>query len=307
MQATSDDQRPNVIDFFSKTALKAPGSAAIISDSGVTTYAELSAMSSRFAARLHDQGIAPGRMVAICLERSPELVIGVLGILKAGGAYVPIDPSYPTDRIAFMLEDARPEVIITDKAHQYIFAGSNAAVLLIEDIDLSNGEVVDAPCPASLEDPCYVLFTSGSTGRPKGVVMHHRPLVNLIAWQLRTSILGAGARTLQFAPISFDVSFQELFTTFAQGGTLVLITDEDRLNSSLLLRKIIERKVDRIILPYVALQYLAEAVERTNGIPSSLKEVFTSGEQLKITPAIKNLFKHLPGCRFCNQYGPTEG
>jgi non-ribosomal peptide synthetase component F len=180
-------------------------------------------------------------------------------------------------------------------------------VLLIEDIDLANGPAFNGPSPAGPEDPCYILFTSGSTGRPKGVVMHHAPLLNLIEWQVRTSILGPGAKTLQFAPISFDVSFQEIFTTFAQGGTLVLITDEDRLNSTQLLRKIIAGQVDRVILPFVALQYLAEAVERTGEVPTSLKEIFTSGEQLKVTPAIVNLFKQLPGCRFCNQYGPTEG
>ena len=87
----------------------------------------------------------------------------------------------------------------------------------------------------------------------------------------------------------------------------MLITDEDRLNSTQLLRKIIAQKINRIIVPFVALQYLAEAVERTGEVPSSLKEVFTSGEQLKITPAVANFFKQLPGCRFCNQYGPTEG
>ncbi len=137
--------------------------------------------------------------------------------------------------------------------------------------------------------------------------MHHAPLLNLIQWQVRTSVLKEGDRTLQFAPISFDVSFQEIFTTFAQGGTLVLITDEDRLNSTQLLRKIIAEKINRVIVPFVALQYLAEAVERTGEVPTSLKEVFTSGEQLKITPAVANFFKQLPGCRFCNQYGPTEG
>src|SRR5690606_1580159 len=131
-------------------------------------------------------------------------------------------------------------------------------------------------------------------------------LINLLQWQLRTSVLGAGDKTLQFAPISFDVSFQEIFTTFAQGGTLVMITDEDRLNSTQLLRKIIAEQINRVILPFVALQYLAEAVERTGEVPRSLKEVFTSGEQLKITPAVASLFKQLPECRFCNQYGPSE-
>src|SRR5690606_6402358 len=137
---------------------------------------------------------------------------------------------------------AKPGVVITSRQHQHLFEGTGARILLIEDLDFGNFTSPTGGgwegATASPADPAYVLFTSGSTGRPKGVVMHHAPLVNLIQWQLRTSVCGPGDRTLQFAPISFDVSFQEIFTTFAQGGTLVLITDEDRLNSTQLLRKI---------------------------------------------------------------------
>ncbi|MBS1583426.1 MAG: amino acid adenylation domain-containing protein [Bacteroidetes bacterium] len=292
---------------FERTSARLPHAAALQAGEQVLSYAQLDRSAAILAAKLSAQGAGPGRTVGLCLERSPELIISVLGILKAGSAYVPIDPSYPADRIALMLEDARPPVVITDRAHRHLFQGSPATVLLIEEVDLATGPALEGPSPAGPDDLCYVLFTSGSTGRPKGVAMHHAPLANLLAWQCRTSVLGEGDRTLQFAPISFDVSFQELFTTFAQGGTLVLITDEDRLNSTQLLRKIIAQGIHRIIVPFVALQYLAEAVERTGEVPTSLKEVFTSGEQLRITPAIANLFRHLPGCRFCNQYGPTEG
>ncbi|MBK9146340.1 MAG: amino acid adenylation domain-containing protein [Flavobacteriales bacterium] len=270
------------------------------------TYARLMSSSSRIAAMVAAGG-GTHSTIGLCLDRSPELIVSVLGIVQAGAAYVPIDPTYPAERIAGMLEDAKPPVVITSKVHQHLFKGTSTKLLLIEDIDLENGPVLGGPCPAKPEDLLYVLFTSGSTGRPKGVAMHHAPLTNLIQWQLRASVCKEGDRTLQFAPISFDVSFQEIFTTFAQGGTLVLITDEDRLNSTQLLRKVIAQKINRIIVPFVALQYLAEAVERTGEVPSSLKEVFTSGEQLKITPAIASLFKQLPSCRFCNQYGPTEG
>ena len=297
----------NVLDLFLRTHLDRPDHVALIGTNGEWTYSQLAERSARLAQVLVDSGVGPDRTVGLCLERSPELVLCVLGILHAGGAYSPIDPAYPADRIDLMLEDAQPPVVITDRAHQHLFKGTKAKVLLIEDIDLENGPLFEGEYPAKPDNLAYVLFTSGSTGRPKGVAMHHAPLLNLIQWQLRTSVLKEGDRTLQFAPISFDVSFQELFTTFAQGGTLVLITDEDRLNSTQLLRKIIAQKINRIIVPFVALQYLAEAVERTGEVPSSLKEVFTSGEQLKITPAIANLFKQLPGCRFCNQYGPTEG
>jgi amino acid adenylation domain-containing protein len=297
----------NLFDLLHTSFVDRTSQSALVADDLTLSYAELSSSLDRVAERLRTEGVLQGSTVGLCLERSPELIVSVLGIVKAGAAYVPIDPTYPTERIAGMLEDAKPPVVITSKAHQHLFKGTSAKVLLIEEIDMENGPVLEGPCPAKPDDLLYVLFTSGSTGRPKGVAMHHAPLSNLIQWQLRTSVCKEGDRTLQFAPISFDVSFQEIFTTFAQGGTLVLITDEDRLNSTQLLRKIIAQKINRIIVPFVALQYLAEAVERTGEVPSTLKEVFTSGEQLKITPAIANLFKQLPGCRFCNQYGPTEG
>ena len=298
---------PNALALLSTESQRTLRTTALLADGVEITYEHLWVRVDRLAEQLKRKGARPGRTVAICLERSPELIIGVLGILKAGAAYVPVDPTYPPERITGMLEDSRPPVILTDRAHKQLFEQFGATIVLIEDVDLVNGPAFQEACPATPEDLLYVLFTSGSTGRPKGVGMHHAPLTNLIQWQLRTSVCKAGDRTLQFAPISFDVSFQEIFTTFAQGGTLVLITDEDRLNSTQLLRKIIAQKINRIIMPFVALQYLAEAVERTGEVPSSLKEVFTSGEQLKITPAIANLFKQLPGCRFCNQYGPTEG
>lgn len=301
------DREQNVLDLIVRSGTEHDEAIAILSDQRSLSRSDVDAGMRRIAHALTVASTPPLHTVGICLDRSPELVLSLLGALQAGAAYVPIDPTYPADRIALMLEDARPPVVITDKAHRHLFNGIKTKVLLIEDIDLESGPVLNVPSPATLEDLCYVLFTSGSTGRPKGVAMHHAPLMNLVRWQLRTSVLKEGDRTLQFAPISFDVSFQEIFTTFAQGGTLVLITDEERLNSTLLLRKIIAEKIDRVIVPFVALQYLAEAVERTGEVPRSLKEVFTSGEQLKITPAVADLFKQLPGCRFCNQYGPTEG
>lgn len=297
----------HVLSFLERTAQERPRAVALIAEKEAhpITYAELLARSERVA---HALGVhAQAGTVAICLDRSAALVATVLGVLRAGAAYVPVDPAYPVERIMGMVQDANPAAVITQRAYAHLFSTAATPVILIEDLDLENGPRSVRACPATPNTLAYVLFTSGSTGRPKGVAMHHAPLLNLIEWQLRTSVVKEGDRTLQFAPISFDVSFQELFTTFAQGGTLVLITDEDRLNSTQLLRKIIAQKINRIIVPFVALQYLAEAVERTGEVPTSLKEVFTSGEQLKITPAIANLFKQLPGCRFCNQYGPTEG
>ncbi|MFT3886246.1 MAG: AMP-binding protein [Flavobacteriales bacterium] len=235
---------PIPLSLFDRTVERSPASVALLDGNIELTYKQLYERSGRVAVALQAFGAAPGRTVGLCLERSSSLIASVLGILRTGAAYVPIDPTYPAERITGMLADAQPPVVLTERAHQHLFKGSAARVLLIEDLDLLNGPVPGTPSPATAKDLCYVLFTSGSTGRPKGVAMPNGPLANLLQWQLRTSILGADARTLQFAPISFDVSFQELFTTFAQGGTLVLITDEDRLNSTQLLRKIIAERIE---------------------------------------------------------------
>ena len=238
----------HVFAFFEHSAAAQPDAPALTGNGTSLTYGELAGKVDQLAAHLQHQGIKPGANVGLCLERSAELITSVLGILKAGAAYVPIDPAYPKDRIALMLQDARPPMVVTDREHAHLFPG-NIKLLLIDELDLSKRVAFEGKCPAGPNDLCYILFTSGSTGRPKGVAMHHAPLVNLIQWQLRTSVLKEGSKTLQFAPISFDVSFQEIFTTFAQCGTLVMITDEDRLNSTQLLRKIISQRINRVIAP----------------------------------------------------------
>ncbi|WP_146210353.1 non-ribosomal peptide synthetase, partial [Vitiosangium sp. GDMCC 1.1324] len=150
----------------------------------------------------------------------------------------------------------------------------------------------------------YVIYTSGSTGVPKGVAMHHRPLLNLIRWQVERSEAGKG-KTLQFSALSFDVSFQEMFATWGAGGELVVIEEELRLEARGLLEKMESSGVERLFLPFVALQNLAEVAEREGLAPSRLKEVITAGEQLRVTPALRGWMKRLGGV-LENQYGPTE-
>jgi amino acid adenylation domain-containing protein len=158
----------------------------------------------------------------------------------------------------------------------------------------------------TLDHLAYVIYTSGSTGKPKGVAMPHRPLVNLLLWQLQESAVGAGAKTLQFTPISFDVSFQEIFSTLAAGGTLVLISEQTRRDPIDLLQLLNHAGIERLFLPYVALQHLAEAATRTAIAPAQLREVITAGEQLRITSAIAHWFEQMPHCTLHNHYGPSE-
>jgi amino acid adenylation domain-containing protein len=152
----------------------------------------------------------------------------------------------------------------------------------------------------------YVIYTSGSTGKPKGVTMTQLALCNLIWWQLQNTKVSSQSKTLQFSPISFDVSFQEIFSTWSSGGTLVLIAEELRTDARALLNFLKKQAVERLFLPFVALQQLAEVAESTELVPDNLREIITAGEQLQITPAIAYLFSKLNNARLSNHYGPSE-
>lgn len=160
--------------------------------------------------------------------------------------------------------------------------------------------------PIFPENLLYVIYTSGSTGKPKGVAMVHRALVNLIRYQLAQSQMAVGDRTLQFSPVSFDVHFQEIFATWASGGTLVLVDAETRRDSEQLLAYLRTNKINRLFLPFVALNQLAEASAGRSTLPTMLHEVITAGEQLRVTPQLISFFARLPRCLLFNHYGPSE-
>lgn len=272
------------------------------------TYQELNSRANQLAHHLQQLGVAPDKLVAVCLPRSLDLTIAILGILKAGAAYVPLDPAYPNERLAFMLADTQAEIILTHSALMENLPDHQAQVICL---DTDWAAIVHHPgsnptSPVSPDNLTYVIYTSGSTGKPKGVMLGHRALVNLIYWQLESSVLSPGAKTLQFAALSFDVSFQELFSTWCAGGTLVLISEELRRDAASLLRLIEQESVQRLFLPFIALQHLAEAADTYNIFPPSLREVITAGEQLQVNRYIVNLFSRLEHCTLENQYGPSE-
>jgi len=286
--------------------------------SDLLTYGEVNARANRTARLLRDKGVGPDTIVAIVVERALETVMGILAILKAGGAYLPIDPRHPEDRILSMLNDSGTMLLLARHAvisHPSLMAwrqGSGSPdgrrdILLLDRLSedqaaqYGSGNLEGIASPTDL---AYLLYTSGSTGRPKGVAMGHLPLSNLIAWHLYDPALSRPARTLQFAPLSFDVSFQEIFSTWCAGGTLLLISEEERLNPTALSALLTERGVERLFLPFVALQQLADAT-RGRRVPDALREVVTAGEQLQITASVADFFRRT-GCTLHNHYGPTE-
>ncbi|MGC4806825.1 non-ribosomal peptide synthetase [Micromonospora sp. DT233] len=283
-------------------ASRTPDAPAVVHGDRVLTYAELDRAAGVVAAHLVARGAA-GRPVGVCLRRSPELAVAVLGVLKAGGACLPLDPGYPVERIAAMAADSGIRVALVTGELAGLLPASVEAVALD---DLPAAPVVELPVvgPADL---AYLIFTSGSTGRPKCVAVPHRALATLLAWQGTRSVAGPGTRTLQFAALSFDVAFQELFATWATGGTLVLVDDETRRDPGRLLDLLAAARVQRLFLPFVALQQLAEYACATRRPADTLREVVTAGEQLHATPALREFFRRwAPEATLENQYGPSE-
>ncbi|MBW4499701.1 MAG: amino acid adenylation domain-containing protein [Scytonema hyalinum WJT4-NPBG1] len=295
-------------ELFEQQVKLTPDAVAVVFENQQLTYRELNNRANQLAHYLRDFGVGPDVSVGICVQRSLEMVVGVLGILKAGGAYVPLDPAYPQERLSYMLQDSHAAVLLTCENLVTVLPEHDAHVVCLDtDWDViaqaSKENVVNEVQPENL---AYVIYTSGSTGMPKGVAMKQLPLSNLISWQLENSTVSTGARTVQFSPISFDVSFQEIFSTWCSGGTLILITDDLRRDATALLDFLNHKAINRLFLPFVALQQLAEVAVGSESVPIHLQEIITAGEQLQITPALTNLFSKLPSCTLHNHYGPSE-
>ncbi|MGR4882546.1 amino acid adenylation domain-containing protein [Streptomyces sp. LARHCF249] len=303
---------PDVVRAVAEQTARTPDATAVVFGARRWTYAELDAAADRVARELIALGSRPGDRIGIAMDRSPETIAVILGVMKAGAATVPLDVGYPVDRLTAMVEQARPFRVIANAAHGAVFGGPEL-VLPAEEIFAGDGsrpylpripaEVTQEITPDSI---AYVLFTSGSTGAPKGVAMPHRSLAHLVAWQNGIPSGVVGGVTAQYAPMSFDVSFQEIFSTLAGGGTLLLLSEDERRDMPALLRLLDREGVERICLPYVALQQLAETADALGLAPRSLRALLSSGEQLRVTDEIRGLCAALPGVILENQYGPTE-
>jgi amino acid adenylation domain-containing protein len=295
-----------VHELFEDQAEQAPNAVAVAFGEERLSYAELDSMANRLARHLRSRGVGPDSRVGLSTGRSLKLAIGLLGILKAGGAYVPLDPSYPDERLGFMARDAGLTLLLTTTRDPAGFRGVEVPVVSLDDHWPTIAEHSDDKphAAASGDNLAYLIYTSGSTGKPKGVAMTHRSLTNLVQWQLARSRTGTGS-TLQFSPISFDVSFQECFATWAARGTLLLIGEDQRRDPWVLLDLIEREGIGRIFLPFVALQQLAVAAAGSGRRLPDGCEVITAGEQLAATPAIRDLVQ-ASRATLENQYGPTE-
>ncbi|MCR6482069.1 amino acid adenylation domain-containing protein [Amycolatopsis sp. OK19-0408] len=286
-----------VPELFAAQVARTPDATALVFEDEELTYAELDAVSNRLARVLAERGAGPERVVALALPRSTHLVTAILAVLKTGAAYLPLDPGYPADRIAFMLDDAAPALVL---------ATAETAVegaLLLDDPDVLTG-VPDAAPEVALEPrhPAYVIYTSGSTGRPKGVVVPHEGIVNRLLWMQDEYGLTGDDRVLQKTPSSFDVSVWEFLWPLITGATEVLARPDGHKDPTYLARLIRERGVTTVHFVPSMLQVFLQ--EPTAAECTSLRRVLCSGEALPLDAVTQ--FGQVLDAELHNLYGPTE-
>jgi amino acid adenylation domain-containing protein/non-ribosomal peptide synthase protein (TIGR01720 family) len=287
-----------LVDLLEEQVEKTPDAIALVFEEQALSFRQLNEKANRLAWYLRSRGVEEEALTGICLDRSPEMIIGIVAVLKAGGAFIPIDPNYPGSRIAYMLEDSSCTHVITTSALAPLVQGAGRAeVIPLDDMEAvlavqaSENLVPSYRTPSGL---AYVIYTSGSTGKPKGVMIEHRSIANTI--QAKQSRIGVqqGERCLQFAPISFDASVYEIFIALCNGASLHIASEDLRKDPRLLEEYIAEHGIDMLTLPPAFLKIVEPEKLRP------LKRLLTGGEAA--TPDLLGSYKG----DYFNCYGPTE-
>ncbi|PBK54515.1 D-alanine--poly(phosphoribitol) ligase subunit DltA [Pseudomonas syringae pv. actinidiae] len=281
-----------------------PDTPALIFAAEQLSYAQLNARANQLAHRLREAGVGPDVLVGICVERSLELVIGLLAIIKAGGAYVPLDPDYPEDRLAYMMQDSGIGLLLTQTSLLERLPVRVQSLCLDQDGDWLEG--YSTANPVNLSHPqnlAYVIYTSGSTGKPKGAGNSHRALVNRLHWMQKAYALDGSDTVLQKTPFSFDVSVWEFFWPLMTGARLAIALPGDHRDPERLVQTIRQHQVTTLhFVPSMLQAFLTHPqVESCN----SLRRVVCSGEALPAELA-GQVLKRLPQAGLFNLYGPTE-
>jgi len=317
-----DAERRQVVTDFNRTAVdyaekscclheiietqvqRTPDQTALVFEGQSLTYRQLNERANQLAHYLRKHDVAPGVAVGVCMERSLEMEVALLAVLKAGGAYMPLDPEYPMERLAWMLDDAKPPIVLSQQAVIDRLPAQNVPALLL-DSEWSKIQSEPASNPGVTVKPsdiAYVIYTSGSTGKPKGVLNTHEGIVNRLLWMQAEYKLTAADRVVQKTPYSFDVSVWELFWPLMTGATLVMAQPGGHRDPSYLAQLMVREKITTThFVPSMLCAFLETAALPKH---SSLRQVFCSGEALSAD--LQNRFFALCDAALHNLYGPTE-
>ncbi|MCP4660134.1 MAG: amino acid adenylation domain-containing protein, partial [bacterium] len=278
---------------FERQVARTPDAVAVILGNRALTYWELNRRANRLAHHLRAQGVGAETIVGIGVERSPEMVVGLLAVLKAGGAYLPFDPAYPKQRLAWMLNDSAAPVVLTQER--------------LRDRIIERHRDADPAGDVASESPAYVIYTSGSTGRPKGVVVPHRALLNHTVSAGLDYGIGPDDRVLQFASISFDASAEEIYPALTRGATLVLRDDAMPDSVPRFLRAVDGYAISVLNLPTAYWHELCAALDdEALELPAPVRLVIVGGEKALADRLVRWRRRVGPRVRLVNTYGPTE-
>ena len=290
---------------FEEQVEKTPDNVAVAFSGQHFTYRQLNMRANQLAHYLRQRGVGPDVLVGICMERSLEMVVGLLGILKAGGAYIPLDPNYPPARLAHMIEDSAPPFLLTQgRLAEKLPLPGTRVVALDTQWNVLSGESTENPRNhVSPDHLAYVIYTSGSTGGPKGVEIPHGAIANHMFWLQREFSIDHSDRILQKTPFSFDASVWEFYAPLLAGGQLIMAKPDGHRDGDYLVRAIIENEITILQLVPSQLQLLLATPDVSRC--RSLRNVFCGGEPLTAT-LINQLYQHLPTVILHNLYGPSE-
>ncbi|MEQ1977669.1 amino acid adenylation domain-containing protein, partial [Xenorhabdus sp. SGI240] len=305
-------QETLIHQLFEQQVEQTPDATALVFGESELSYAALNRHANQLAHQLIASGVRPDDRIAICVDRSLDLIIGLYAILKAGAGYVPLDPEYPAERLAYQLSDSQPVLLLTQQHLQGLLPVSGIPVWLLDDEThrdhVANQPVHNPDVQLQPHHLAYIIYTSGSTGQPKGVMLEHRNVVNFIHAQHQTSKPQAGDRILQFATIAFDTSVSDIFPTLASGATLVLRPPHIRIPDMTFVTFLREQQITIMDMPTAFWHlWVQEMMAGRSGFSPSLHTLIVGGEKAEYRHLI-NWLSHqdTQSCRWINSYGPTE-
>ncbi|MFN6153013.1 MAG: amino acid adenylation domain-containing protein [Dolichospermum sp.] len=296
---TDDPYHKCIHQLVEEQAQQTPDAIAVVCGNQQLTYAQLNNRANQLAHYLRSLGLETEQLVGICVERSPLMLVGILGILKAGGAYVPLDPEYPQERLSLMLEDSQVSLLLTQWTLIEKLPQHPAKPVFLDEIwqQIAQNSQENLTGIVTAANLANVIYTSGSTGKPKGVMVEHKGLCNLAQAQIQAFGLHSDSRILQFASLSFDACISEILMSLGSGGTLYLGSKDSLMPGTPLIERLRDYAITHITLPPSALAVLHQ-VELT-----TLQTIIVAGEAC----AVELIKQWSAGRNFFNAYGPTEG